>query len=301
MGVTDKRNRRRFIAISLTPTILIMFVFSYFCLFYCLRVSFLKWNMLGDPKWVGFANYLQMLTNPDFWNSLKVTVVYSLWSVPLCVILGLMIGLVLKNVTKGRSFFRVMFFLPVVISMVVACYIWRWMFSPSQGLVNFILYSLGAANRANPPHWMQWILDPKGGSFAALLTVGVWKRIGYNGVLFLAGLLNIPGEYYEAATLEGASAFSKFRRITLPLLSPTTYFVLTLEVISALKVSVSPMVLTNGGPVNSTESMVLYIYKEAFENFRMGYASAVAVFVFLLILGLTVLQNKVGEKKVYYQ
>lgn len=301
MSVSDKRGKTFFLILSLAPTVLIMFVFSYFALFYCLGVSFLKWNMLGTPRWIGLRNYLQMLTSQEFWNSLKVTVVYALWSVPLCIFLGLLVGLILKSASVGRSFFRVMFFLPVVISMVVASLIWRWIFDPVQGILNYVIYGLRLADRAAPPHWMQWIRDPSGGSMAALLIVGIWKRIGYNGVIFLSGLLNIPNEYYEAATVEGTSKFMKFRYITLPLLSPTTFFVMIIQIISALKVSVSPLVLTNGGPVRSTETLVLYIYKEAFENFRMGYASAVAVFVFLFILVFTVLQSIFGEKKVHYQ
>ncbi len=301
MVISRKRDTRLFLALALGPTLLVMFVFSYFSLFYCLGVSFLKWNMLGSPRWIGLRNYAQMLANPDFWNSVKVTLVYSLWSVPLCVVLGLAAGLVLKGAVFGRSFFRVMLFLPVIISMVVASLIWKWIFNPSQGLLNYAIFGLGLADRGSAPHWTQWFLDPQGGSMAALLTVGVWKRIGYNGVIFLAGLLNIPAEYYEAATLEGASALRKFTGVTLPLLSPTTFFVVMIQIIAAIKVSVSPLVLTGGGPVNSTETLVLHIYKEAFENFRMGYASALAVFVFLLILAFTVLQQVLGERKVHYQ
>ncbi len=301
MGIQNNRGKRTFLFFSLAPTIVLMFVFSYFSLFYSFGVSFLKWNMLGTPKWIGLRNYTQMFTNPDFWNSLKVTAVYALWSVPLCLIFGLLVGMVLKGASLGRSFFRVMFFIPVIISMVVASLIWRWIFNPGLGILNTFIYSTGLADSASPPHWMQWVLDPSGGSMAALLIVGIWKRIGYNGVIFLAGLLNIPGEYYEAATLEGASALTKFRYITLPVLSPTTFFVLIIQLISSIKVSVSPLVLTNGGPVDSTKTLVLYIYKEAFENFRMGYASAVAVFVFLLILAFTGIQMRFGEKKVHYQ
>lgn len=301
MANSSIRGKRAFLAVSLAPTAIIMFVFSYFSLFYCLRVSFMKWNMLSPAKWIGLRNYAQMFANPEFWNSLKVTVVYALWSVPLCMVLGLLVGMVLKGATVGRSFFRVMFFLPVVISMVVASLIWRWIFNPAQGILNYAIFELGLVKRSAPPHWMQWILDPTGGSMAALLIVGVWKRLGYNGVIFLSGLLNIPNEYYEAATLEGASAFAKLRFITLPLLSPTTFFVLVIQIISALKVSVSPLVLTNGGPVDSTETLVLNIYKEAFENFRMGYASAVAVFVFFFILLFTIVQSAFGERKVHYQ
>jgi len=257
--------------------------------------------MLGTPKWIGLRNYQQMFSNPDFWNSVKVTFLYAFWAVPSCIILGLAVGLVLKYASFGRGFFRVAFFLPVVISMVVASLIWRWIVNPEQGILNHIIYTLGIVSPEAAPHWMRWIKDPDGGALAAVLFVGIWKRIGYNGVIFLAGLLNISPEYYEAATLEGASPWQKFRNITLPLLSPVTFFVTIIQIISALKVSVSPLVMTKGGPVSSTEVLVLNIYKEAFENFRMGYASAVAVFVFVVILAITIIQFKFGEKKVHYK
>jgi len=295
------RARGAFIAASLAPSLLLILAFSYFPLLFSVGVSFLRWNMLGTPKWIGLRNYQQMFSNPDFWNSVKVTFLYAFWAVPSCIILGLAVGLVLKYASFGRGFFRVAFFLPVVISMVVASLIWRWIVNPEQGILNHIIYTLGIVSPEAAPHWMRWIKDPDGGALAAVLFVGIWKRIGYNGVIFLAGLLNISPEYYEAATLEGASPWQKFRNITLPLLSPVTFFVTIIQIISALKVSVSPLVMTKGGPVSSTEVLVLNIYKEAFENFRMGYASAVAVFVFVVILAFTIIQFKFGEKKVHYK
>jgi ABC-type sugar transport system permease subunit len=301
VAIPKDRARGLFIAASLAPSLLLIFAFSYFPLLFSVGVSFLKWNMLGAPKWIGLRNYQQMFTNPDFWNSVKVTFLYALWAVPSCIVLGLAVGMILKYVTVGRGFFRVAFFLPVVISMVVASLIWRWILNPEQGILNYIIYSLGITTPATAPHWMQWIKDANGGALAAILIVGIWKRIGYNGVIFLAGLLNISPEFYEAATLEGANPWQKFLHITLPLLSPVTFFVTIIQIISALKVSVSPLVMTKGGPVSSTEVLVLNIYKEAFENFRMGYASAVAVFVFVVILVFTVIQFRFGEKKVHYR
>lgn len=295
------RARGLFIVSSLAPSLLLILAFSYFPLIFSVGVSFLRWNMLGTPKWIGLRNYEQMFTNPDFWNSVKVTFVYALWAVPSCIILGLLVGMVLKYASVGRGFFRVAFFLPVVISMVVASLIWRWILNSEQGILNYLIYQSGLTTPETAPHWMKWLRDPKGGSMAAILIVGIWKRVGYNGVIFLAGLLNISPEYYEAATLEGAGPWHKFRHITLPLLSPTTFFVTIIQIISALKVSVSPLVMTKGGPVGSTEVLVLNIYKEAFENFRMGYASAVAVFVFVVILAFTIVQFRLGEKKVHYQ
>jgi len=295
------KEQKRFIFASIAPSGILLLVFSYFSLGYCIYVSFLKWNMLSSAKYIGLKNYAQLLTNPSFWNSLRVTLIYSLISVPSCIILGLLVGIILKNAKIWRSFFRVMFFIPVIISMVVASLIWKWIFNPTQGILNYILIHIDIFGTQDLNHWLKWYNDPNGGALAALLVVGIWKRIGYNGVIFLAGLLNIEAQYYEAAEIEGASSFRQFWNITLPLLSPTTFFVLTMEIISALKVAVSPLVLTNGGPIESTNSLVLYIYKEAFENFRMGYASALAVIVFLFILLITILQMRTTEKRVFYK
>jgi len=301
MNTIGLRGRKRFIFASIAPSAIILLVFSYFSFAYCIYVSFFKWNMLSPKKYIAFKNYSQLFTNPSFWNSLKVTLIYSLISVPSCVILGLIVGIILKNARIGRSFFRTMFFIPVIISMVVASLIWKWIFNPTQGIFNYLLLKIGIFGTANTNHWLRWYLDPNGGALASLLAVGIWKRIGYNGVIFLSGLLNIDKEYYEAAELEGASSFRQFWNITLPLLSPTTFFVLTMEIISALKVSVSPLVFTNGGPIESTTTLVLLIYKEAFENFRMGYASALSVIFFLFVLLLTAVQMRTNEKNVFYQ
>lgn len=300
MTISKTRSRRLFIAASLFPSLLLILAFSYFPLLFSVGVSFLKWNMLGTPKWIGLRNYQQMFASADFWNSVKVTFIYAFWAVPCCILLGLLVGMVLKYASIGRGFFRVAFFLPVVISMVVASLIWRWILLPDQGILNYLIHVTGLVASGQDPHWMRWILDPAGGSMAALLIVGIWKRVGYNGVIFLAGLLNISSEYYEAARLEGAGPWSQFWHITLPLLSPVTFFVTIIQIIAALKVSVSPLILTKGGPVRSTEVLVLHIYKEAFENFRMGYAAAVAVFVFVVILVFTIVQFSFGEKKVHY-
>ncbi|MFA6507334.1 MAG: sugar ABC transporter permease [Treponemataceae bacterium] len=303
MSPLSKKRLKRgaFIGLSLAPSLVIILAFYYFSIFYCFGVSFFKWNMLGAPKFIGLNNYVLMFTNPDFWNSVKVSFVYAFWAVPFCIVLGLLAGLLLKNATFGKSFFRVMLFLPVVISMVVAALIWKWILNAQAGILNYILISVSFAKLGDMPHWMRWVNDPLGGSMAAILFVGIWKRVGYNAVIFLAGLENIPLEYYEAATLDGANPWQKFWGITLPLLAPVLFFVTVIQIIAALKVSISPLVMTQGGPARSTDVFVLHIYKEAFQNFRMGYASAIAVAVFLLILVFTVLQFRVGEKKVHYQ
>jgi multiple sugar transport system permease protein len=284
------------------PSLLIILVFSYFSIAYVGWISFFKWDMLSPRRFYGIENYLSTFVSDEFWNSMGITVVYSLIGVPACMVIGLLMGLLLQGEVPGRTAFRVSFFMPVVIAMTVAALVFRWMFNDEVGLINYLLIDvLRLFPSVDSAPWLHWLRDPKGGALAAVLTVGIWKQVGYNAILFLAGLENIPREYYEAARIDGAAPVQRFFRITLPLLTPTTFFVLVLQVISALKVTVSPMVMTGGGPLRSTETIILYIYREAFQNFRMGYASAVSAVVFMLLLGLTLFQFKVGEKRVHYQ
>jgi ABC-type sugar transport system permease subunit len=184
--------------------------------------------------------------------------------------------------------------------MVVAAMIWEWIFDAELGLLNNLLYAVGVP-KAPRNHWMNWLKDPGGGALAAVLTVGIWKRVGYNAVIFLAGLNNIPTEYYEAATIDGASPLKRFYRITLPLLSPTTFFVVVLQIISAFRVVVSVFVMTRGGPAKSTNVLVYYLYDTAFHYFRMGYGATIGIVVLFIILVFTLIQFKIGERRVHYQ
>jgi len=286
-----------FLGLSLSPATIILIIFSYIAMGYCLWISFHRWNMLRPMQWIGLDNYLTAFHSEEFWNSVNITFIYVAVAVPSCVILGLLVALLLNQILHARSFYRLMFFLPVITSMVVVAIIWKWLFDPDVGLINYILYSLHFPYS----HWLEWLRDPKGGALLAVLIVGIWKRIGYNAVIFLAGLQNIPRRYYEAATLDGVGTLSRFRYITIPLLSPTTFFVVVLQVISAFRVVVSVFVMTRGGPAKSTNVLVYYLYDTAFHYFRMGYASSIAYVVFMLILVFTLLQFKFGEKTVHYQ
>jgi multiple sugar transport system permease protein len=302
MRMTRQTRHDLFCWSTVAPSLLLILVFSYFSIVYVGWISFFKWDMLSPRELRGLRNYVSAFTNEEFWNAAKVTVVYSLVGVPASMIIGLGMGLLLQGEVPGKTAFRVCFFMPVVLAMTVAALVWRWIFNDEVGLINFVLINqLHLFPNPDATHWLRWLRDPRGGALAGVLVVGIWKQVGYNAILFLSGLENIPREYYEAARIDGAGPVQRFYHITLPLLAPTTFFVLVLQIISALKVTVSPMVMTGGGPVRSTESIVLYIYKEAFRNFRMGYASAVSVVVFLVLLLLTLFQFRVGEKRVHYQ
>ncbi len=286
-----------FLGLSLTPATIILVIFSYIAMGYCFWISLHYWDVLTPMRWKGLGNYLTAFYSRGFWNSMKVTFLYAAATVPVSISLGLLIALLLKQIIYASSFFRLMFFLPVITSMVVAAMIWEWLFEPSVGLINYILHSLHFPHS----HWLEWLYDPKGGALSAVIIVNVWKRIGYIAIIFLAGLENIPRRYYEAATIDGANAFSKFRSITVPLLSPTTFFVFILEVIASFQVFASIFVMTRGGPVNSTSVLVYYLYDNAFRFFRMGYGSSIAFIIFIFIFVFALLQFKFSEKRVHYQ
>jgi ABC-type sugar transport system permease subunit len=248
-------------------------------------------------KFIGLENYVNAFTSAEFWNSLKVTFLYVLLAVPICVILGMIAGLLLNWISFARSFFRLMLFLPVIVSMVVAATVWKLLLDPNVGQINQFLRAAGI----NMSHWNNWWHDPQGGALASILIVGIWKRMGYNGVLFLAGLNNISKTYYEAATIDGANSWQKFIKITLPLLSPTTFIVTVLQFFAAFKVVEPVLIMTSGGPAKSTMVLVLYIYNNAFSYLKMGYASSISVILFIIILLFTIVQLVFEKKMVYYQ
>jgi multiple sugar transport system permease protein len=268
-------------------------VFILFPVFFSFYLSFQKWNMFSqDRAVVGLDNYRRIIANPEFWMVLKNTVVYTLGTVPLNMALALGVAFYLNKKVIGKKFLRTAFFTPVIISSVAAAVIWRWVYEPSFGLLNYVLNWFGI-----PP--VNWINDPTAAMFA-LIIMGVWKTFGVNMVLFEAGLQGIPEHYYEAAEIDGAGRWSKFWNITLPLLSPTTFFILVMSIIGSFQVFDIVYVLTSGGPLGATKVMVFYLYENAFKFFEMGYASAVAYLLFALIFVLTLIQIRFLKGRVHY-
>lgn len=274
------------------PATFIFGVFTFFAMGFASYISLHSWNMLGPMRWVGLENYTRAFTSPEFWNSLKVTVLYVIYTVIPSVTLSLAIAIVLNKALRGVTFYRVAMYLPVITSMAAAAVVWRYIYDPDIGLANYLLSLVGVSPK-------KWLVDPKT-ALPAVAIVGVWKRLGYNVVLYLAGLQAIPGYYYEAAEIDGASEFAKIRHITLPLLSPTTFFVVIMQVIASFKVFVSVNIMTNGGPLRSTDVIAFHLYEQAFRYFRMGYASAIAYILFMIIFILTLVQFKFEKKVVHY-
>lgn len=276
----------------LSPTLVIFLAFIIFPVFFSFYLSFHQWNMFSpDKTFVGLANYARMLKDPEFFLVLKNTLIYTVGTVPLNLIFSLLVAYILNQQIRGRKFLRAAFFAPVIISPVAAAVIWRWLLDANFGVVNQVVSWFGV----DAVNW----LNESTTAMIALIVIGVWKTFGINMVLFLAGLQGIPQTYYEAAEIDGAGRFQKFWRITLPLLSHTTFFILIMSMITSFQVFDLVYVLTQGGPLGATKVLVFYLYENAFRFFEMGYASAVAYFMFALLIVLTLFQIRFMRRRVY--
>lgn len=276
----------------LSPTLVIFSAFILFPVFFSFYLSFHKWNMFsGDTTFIGLDNYIRMFKSEEFWSVLKNTAIYTLGTIPLNMIFSLFIAYVLHKKIIGKKFLRTAFFAPVIISPVAAAVIWRWLYDPNFGLINWFIGLVGI----NPINW----LNEPAAAMIALIIMGVWKTFGINMVLFSAGLQGIPENFYEAAEIDGAGSWKKFWNITIPLLAPTTFFIMVISMISSFQVFDIVYVLTSGGPLGSTKVLVFYVYEYAFKFFEMGYASAGAYVLFAILFILTLIQVKYMKSKVY--
>ena len=278
----------------LAPALALIAVFFFLPVLAALLLSFTDFDIyaLGDLdrlRFVGFANYLQLLQSPLFWTALGNTFYFVVVGGPLSVAVSLGAALLVNSrLTRFPGFFRTAFFLPVVTTLVAVAVVWRYLYHPRYGLLNYGLSWFGIAP-------IDWLGDPNW-AMPAIILMAVWKNFGFNMIIFIAGLQNIPSQLYEAARIDGASAWRQFRHITLPLLGPTFLFVALMTMIGYFQVFAEPYVMTQGGPANRTFSVVLLMYEEGFRWWNMGYASATAFVLFALILAATVLQLKLRGK-----
>ncbi|MBV7335451.1 sugar ABC transporter permease [Chloroflexi bacterium TSY] len=298
-GSRAKRNELVAAFLFLLPNVIGFIVFMAGPVLAALGISLLQWNLLNPPKWLGFQNYVDLVTDDDFWMSLRATAYYMLGSVPLGIALSLGLAVALNQKIRGMSFYRTIYFIPVVSSMIAVALMWRWMYNPTSGILNYMLNELFEFLRLplTAPDWLQsrtWAMP-------AIIFMSVWKGLGYNMVLFLAGLQGIPSHLYEAAEIDGATSWHKFRNVTLPLLTPTTFFVLIMSIIGSFQVFEQAYIMTRGGPARSTITTVYYIYENGFEWYKMGYASAVAWVLFALILIVTLVQWLYQDRWVFYE
>lgn len=256
-----------------------------------LYTSLTQWDLLTSPVWVGLENYVQAFADERFYQALKVTAIYTLLFVPLDLMGGLLLAMLVNARLRGMRIFRTVFYLPTVFSGVVFVVVWLWMLNPRGGMINLLLAQIGIAGP-------KWLMDPHLALYSLVL-MSFWGW-GRSMVIFLAGLQTIPGELYEAAAIDGATSRQQFIKITLPLLTPTIFFNLVLSVIFTFQTFTSAFVATDGGPLDATLFLVLYIYRQAFQFLNMGYASALAWILFAIILVLTLIVVRSQRFWVFY-
>src|SRR5699024_2618453 len=274
--------------------------FAGFLLFYVIDfiasviLGFFDWYFIQSPEFVGLSNYIQLLFHDTLFRKvLWNTIYFTIFSVPLSAAVGLIIAVALNQNIKGVVVYRALFFIPYITSLVAISLLWQWIFNDTYGLFNSILTKIGISN---PPQW----LSSTNWAMPAIIIMSVWANFGLSMILFLAGLQNIPKDLYEAASLDGASKFKKFLYITFPSLTPTTFFVIVISTINSFQVFSQALIMTKGGPNDATNTVVYYIYQNGFEYFKMGYASAVAMIMFVIIFIITLLQMILQKKWVHY-
>lgn len=277
----------------LFPSAAIFAVFVFFPLAYTLWLSSTDWNLISpEIKFIGFKNYARLASDPLFWKVLANTVVFSAFTVGASVALGLFIAVSINRKIAGRTLYRTCIFLPYVTATSAMALVWLWIFDPKYGFVNMVCKAIGFSG----PEWLastSWAMP-------AIVIMSIWRFTGYIMLLYLGGLQGINGELLEAASVEGAGKTAIFWKITFPLLSPTTLFVIITTLITMLQNFETVYIMTQGGPVNSTNMLVLYIYQNAFQFFEAGYASAISVVLFAVMILLTLVQLRSSKKWVTY-
>lgn len=279
--------------IFVSPWVVGFLGFTFGPMVYSLFLSFQKYD-LAKGEFVGMENFRRLLVeDPLFWQSLGNTFQYALLAVPLGVIGSLGAALLLNSGVRGQRVFRTLFYLPTMVPAVASALLWLWILNPENGLMNVALEKVGVSG----PSWLQdekWALP-------SLVLMSLWGIGGARMVIFLAGLQGVPDSYYEAATLDGASPWRRFLSITWPLLSPVTFFNLVMGLIGAMGVFTQAYIMTAGGPNNATLFYALYLFRNAFEYFKLGKASAMAWIMFVILLGFTLIQFRMAKRWVHYE
>ena len=291
--VGQSPSRRALVAAGfLAPGLLPLVLFTLGPMAASLIISLLRWDLLRPPRWKGLGNYAQLLGDPDFHAAVLHTLYFIVGYLPLAFVGGLAIALALNQRLRGVAIFRTIYFLPVVTSWVVVAFMWKWLLNPQSGIVNFALSLVGI-------HGPGWWTDP-GWAMPSIILASAWKDLGFVMVILLAGLQAIPDDYYEAAAVDGAGRWARLWYITLPLLSPASFFVVVISLINSFQVFDQIWVMTGGGPVDSTSVVVLQIVRNAFSYGQVGYASAMSWVLFAGILLVTLVQLRLQRRWVTY-
>ena len=285
----------------ISPWILGMVLFALGPILASFGLAFTRWNLFTEPEYVGWANFQKLAHDPLFYKSVFNTIYYTVFAVPLGLVLALGLAMLVNHRLRGVNFFRTAFFLPNVVAGIAMLLLWKWLFDPNFGLINLFLDWTGLMVVFE---WIgigrpQWI-SSRAGAMPGMIFMSIWG-LGGSMMIFLAGLQNIPRELIEAAELDGAGPWKRFRYVTLPLLTPTIFFLMMVGVIGSLQIFNQAYVMTQGGPAHATLFYVLYLFQTAFERFQMGYACAMALVLFIITLIVSLIQLAMGKKWVHYQ
>lgn len=286
------RSEARWGYLLIAPLVIGFSIFFLIALGASLVLSFTRWDMLSSPVWIGIDNYRQVVRDPEFRTALWNTVAIAAPNVVLRLAFSLALAMALNSNIRFRSFYRIIFFMPVITMPVAIATIWKWLYDPAFGPINSVLDRLGLGRP-------EWLSNPETAIIAVVIVL-LWSGVGYDMIIFLAGLQAIPKDYYEAAALDGAGSWQRFRDVTLPLLTPTTFFLLVIGVIASLQVFDLVFVMTRIDQTNQLPTVVYYLYEEGFRNFRMGYAITVAWVLLAIILVFTLIQFRLQRRWVHY-
>jgi multiple sugar transport system permease protein len=289
---TNARREALAFYLLISPWLIGFIVFLAYPMARSLYLSFTNYDLLSPPTWIGLQNYQRIASDEKFWQSLKVTIIYALGSVPGGTVIALGIALLLAQKLRGINIWRTIFFLPSVLSSIAVAILWLFIFRPEGGLLNVALSWFGI----DGPNW----LNSETWALPALIIMS-WWTVGGQMVIYLAGLKGIPDTLYEAAEIDGAGAWHKFRFVTVPMLSPTIFFNVVLATIGAFQVFDAGWVMTRGGPNNATLFYMINLYERAFNFVQMGYASALAWILFIIIMAITLLVIRSSAAWVYYE
>lgn len=282
-------NRKKILPYLLVSPYVVHFIlFVAFPVVFSIILTFHKWNIISPMEYTGVNNYIRLFNDKTFFKSIGNTLIFLVIHIPLQIIVALFLAEILNQKIKLRGAFRGAFFLPVIVSGVVVTILWQQLYGYDTGLLNRLLTSIGLGK-------IGWLTDPNM-AMSSIALMATWKNVGLYIVLFLVGLQTVPTQYYEAADLEGATHWQKFFKITLPMINPTIFMVVILSTIGGFSLFIEPYIMTGGGPLNSTVSAVLYIYKQGFFYYHMGYAATLGLFFAFIILAVVMIQKKFIEK-----
>jgi len=273
-----------------SPYLIFVIVFVLFPVIFCFFLTFHKWNIIAPMQFIGTANYTRLVHDRLFWKAIGNTLKFLLLHIPLQLVVSLLLAQLLNQQIRAKSFFRASFFMPVIVSGVVVTILWQQLLGYDSGLINRLFVNLGMEKTG-------WLIDPDIAIYS-IAVMATWKNVGLYVILFLVGLQTVPTQYYEAAKLEGANRWQQFYHITLPMINPTIFMVVILSTIGGFSLFIEPYIMTGGGPLNTTLSAVLYIYKQAFQYYNMGYSATLGFFYAIMIMTVVILQKKFIEKEV---